>query len=46
MVERRDESETVEEWLEALDTSSLLGDLTFYTREVRKQIGGLEFIGS
>jgi hypothetical protein len=36
MVERRDESETVEEWLEALDTASLLGDLNFYTREVMK----------
>jgi hypothetical protein len=41
MVERRDESETVEEWLEALDTSSLLGDLTFYTREVRTLIQGI-----
>ena len=34
MLSKRDDADTVEEWLESLDPKSVIGELSFYSREV------------
>lgn len=35
MIDKREDAEVVEEWLEAVDTATIIGDLAGYSREVR-----------
>ena len=34
MLSKREDADTVEEWLESLDPKSIIGELSFYSREV------------
>ena len=38
MLSKREDADTVEEWLESLDPKSIIGELSFYSREVSLSI--------
>ena len=37
MIERREEADAVEEWLEAIDPTLFIAELSFYSSEVREK---------
>ena len=37
MIERREEADAVEEWLEAIDPTLFIAELSFYSSEVRQE---------
>ena len=37
MIERREEADTVEEWLESIDPTLFIAELSFYSSEVRER---------